>query len=99
LLKTGVCVPCEQTGKLIVDSLQWNSTFFYHFNDYIGHHRKGIAIHTDTEVNLHFKILVLLNRNVFLNNTERYKQANFILNYIIFVTKYLLCSPFQCCPL
>ncbi len=29
---------------------------FYYFNDYRGHHRKGIAIDAGTEVNLHKKI-------------------------------------------
>ncbi len=39
--------------------------FFYYFNDYRGHHRKGIAIYTTTEV------------NVFFNTKERFKQENF----------------------
>jgi hypothetical protein len=50
---------------------------FYYFDDYRGHHRKGIAIYTATDVNLHLKTLVSFNKNVFLNTEERFKQENF----------------------
>jgi hypothetical protein len=29
--------------------------FFYYFDEYRGHHRKGVAIYTTTEVNVHKK--------------------------------------------
>ncbi len=38
---------------------------FYYFDDYRGHHRKGIAIYTATEVNLHKKSLVSFNKMLF----------------------------------
>jgi hypothetical protein len=38
---------------------------FYYFDDYKGHHRKGIAIYTATEVNLHKKYFGFIQQNVF----------------------------------
>ncbi len=51
--------------------------FFYYFDDYRGHHRKGIAIYTATKVNLHLKNFGFIQQNVFLNTKERFKQENF----------------------
>jgi hypothetical protein len=50
---------------------------FYYFNDYRGHHRKGVAIHTATEFNLDKKWFHS-TKMYFLNTTERFKQENFI---------------------
>ncbi len=47
---------------------------FYYFDDYRGHHRKGIAIYTATEINLHEKYIGFIQQNVFMNTKERFKQ-------------------------
>jgi hypothetical protein len=43
---------------------------FYYFDECRGHHRKGIAIYTATEVHLH-KNVCFIQQNVFLNTKER----------------------------
>ncbi len=50
----------------------------YHFNDYRGHHRKGIAIYTATLKSINIKNVGFYStKNVFLNITERLKQEKF----------------------
>jgi hypothetical protein len=48
------------------------ASFFYYFINYRGHHRKGTAIDTVTEVNLHFHKLLFQSTKMYLNTIERF---------------------------
>jgi hypothetical protein len=39
--------------------------FFYYFDEYRGHHRKGVAIYTATEVDVHKKYGFIQQKCIF----------------------------------